>query len=72
MVSARRDKMKEKAKEYLQFMNEKIYSQLSYAENVCDCSKFIVCEHIFTLLSRSYNICINTSDKKIEKQKQKL
>lgn len=32
MVSARRDKMKEKAKEYLQFMNEKIYSQLSYAE----------------------------------------
>ena len=32
MVSARRDKMKEKTKEYLQFMNEKIYSQLSYAE----------------------------------------
>lgn len=32
MVSVRRGKMKEKTKEYLQFMNEKIYSQLSYAE----------------------------------------
>ena len=32
MVSVRSDKMKEGTKEYLQFMNEKIYSQLSYAE----------------------------------------